>query len=74
MRAAAHDRQVGQTLEVISERKEGQDGDYEGVADNYVRVKLPGWLDGGQEIVRVKIERSQGEFVEGEVLWRARAS
>ncbi len=74
MRAGAHDRQVGQTLEVISERKEGQDGDYEGVADNYVRVKLPGWLDGGQEIVRVKITQSQGEYVEGEVLGRAQAS
>jgi threonylcarbamoyladenosine tRNA methylthiotransferase MtaB len=68
LRAAAHQRQVGDTLEVISEYNSGHDGHHFGVADNYIKVKLPKSCGGGREILRVKITSANEEYVEGEVL------
>ena len=68
LRIAAHERQVGQTLDVIAEHKEPGAGFFWGVADNYIKVKLPGHLSGGKEIVTMKIDKACGEHVEGEVV------
>lgn len=41
LRAASFKRQINQTLEVISEHSPDEEGNFFGIADNYVRVKLP---------------------------------
>lgn len=66
LRIAAHQRQVGETLGVIAEHKESGDEYFWGVADNYVKVKLPGHLPAGKEIVTMKITGAFDGHVEGE--------
>jgi threonylcarbamoyladenosine tRNA methylthiotransferase MtaB len=66
LRIAAHERQVGETLGVIAEHKQIGDEYFWGVADNYIKVKLPGHLSGGKEIVTMRITESHGEYVAGE--------
>jgi len=66
--AEAHRRQIGETLEVISEHvKPGRDVLY-GVSDNYISVRLPLDFAGGRRIHRVKITRATPEHVEGDLL------
>lgn len=67
MLRAAYQRQVGQTLEAISEHK-GSPGECYGISDNYIKVKLPDSVAGGRHIIRIKITGSHDGFVAGEVL------
>jgi threonylcarbamoyladenosine tRNA methylthiotransferase MtaB len=68
LKAEAYQRQVGETLGVISEHvKEGRDELF-GIADNYLRVKLPVDFGGGRRIHRVKIESAASDHVAGKVL------
>ena len=67
-RAESHRRQVGETLEVISEhRRPGRDKLY-GISDNYIRVRLPLDFDGGRRTHRVRITSATPEYVAGEIL------
>jgi threonylcarbamoyladenosine tRNA methylthiotransferase MtaB len=68
LRQAAFRRQVGQTLEVISECKAESNGYYWAVSDNYIRVRLPAQADTGKEVVRVKVTKAFDDHVEGELL------
>jgi threonylcarbamoyladenosine tRNA methylthiotransferase MtaB len=67
-RAKAHRRQIGETLGAIAEHKKLENGYFWGVSDNYLKVKLPGHLDGGKEIVRMRITGASDDHVEGDIL------
>ncbi len=64
-RATAFRRQVGQTLEVISEHK-GLPGECYGISDNYIKVKIPDRMAGQRHIIMIKVTTSQPDFVTGE--------
>lgn len=66
-RRAAYQRQVGQTLEAISEHR-GPPGKCFGIADNYIKVKLPDSVAGGRHIIAMKITASHDDFVAGEMV------
>jgi threonylcarbamoyladenosine tRNA methylthiotransferase MtaB len=70
LRLKSHQRQIGQTLEVISEYKRSSDGFHWGISDNYLRAKLPAWAGGNKEIVKVKITAAYKDRMEGEILTR----
>lgn len=67
---AAHDRMVGETLDVISEFSPTKQRFHCGVADNYVRVRLPEGTGGGKEIVRVRVVSASDHYVTGELIER----
>jgi len=67
LRYESHCRQIGQTLEVISEHKSSPDACF-GVSDNYVRVKLPAEAAGRRKVVRVKITAAHDGHVVGDIL------
>jgi len=66
--AEAHQRQVGETLEVISEFKRQSDGFHHGISDNYLRVRLPRDLDGGRNVIAVRITGVVDDGLLGEVV------
>ena len=68
IREKCHKRQIGNTLEVISEHKMTSDGHYFGVSDNYIKVKLPGSIHPGKDIIKVKITGATPEYIEGDVI------
>jgi threonylcarbamoyladenosine tRNA methylthiotransferase MtaB len=68
LRMQACRRQIGETLEVIAEHKRNSDESFWSVADNYVKVKLPGWVEGGKGLVKVRVTRAFDDYVEGELL------
>ena len=68
LKLRCHTRQIGRTLEVISQHKPNPDGSYWGVSDNYVKVKLPSNIVPGKEIVKVRISAATDDFVAGEVV------
>jgi threonylcarbamoyladenosine tRNA methylthiotransferase MtaB len=65
---AAHQRVIGETLGVISEFSPTSNRYHCGVADNYVRVRLPDGLGGGKEIVRIKITAANQDHLTGELV------
>lgn len=65
-------RQIGKTLEVISESKKRNEGHYWGISDSYVRAKLPGNRDSGKKIVRVRITSAGEKYVEGDTIESSR--
>lgn len=67
-RAESHQRQTGETLGVISEHVKPESGELYGIADNYVRVRLPIDFDGGRRIHRVKITSASHDYVAGEIV------
>ncbi len=67
LRYESHRRQIGQTLEVISEYKSSADACF-GISDNYIRVKLPAEVAGGRNIVKVKITSAHHDHVAGNIL------
>ena len=70
LREESHKRQIGETLEVISEHaKPGRDELF-GISDNYIRVRLPFDFDGGRRICRVKVTSATSEYVAGKILGR----
>jgi threonylcarbamoyladenosine tRNA methylthiotransferase MtaB len=68
LKARCHARQVGRTLDVISQHKPNPDGSYWGVSDNYLKVKLPPTITPGREIVKVRITSASEDFISGEVI------
>jgi threonylcarbamoyladenosine tRNA methylthiotransferase MtaB len=68
IRLTAHKRQIGKILEVISEHKKREDTFFYGVSDNYLKVKIPGSLEGGKRPVRMKITAAFEDYLEGEVV------
>jgi threonylcarbamoyladenosine tRNA methylthiotransferase MtaB len=68
LRLKAYQRQVGETLDVISEYSKTNKGFHYGVSDNYVKVRLPKTHGGGRDIVSVKITRASQEYVEGDIV------
>jgi threonylcarbamoyladenosine tRNA methylthiotransferase MtaB len=68
LRQAAFRRQVGQTLEVISEYEAELNGFYWAVSDNYIRVLLPAQSNPGKKVVRVKVTKAFDDHVEGDLL------
>ena len=67
LRHESHCRQIGQTLEVISEHKTTRDVCL-GVSDNYIKVRLPAEVAGRRAVVRVKITDVCDGHVAGDVL------
>lgn len=68
LRHESHRRQVGKTLEVVSEHKKNELGGYWAISGNYIRVILPGHRDWGKDIVRVKVTSATPDYVEGKVV------
>ncbi|UCC43427.1 MAG: tRNA (N(6)-L-threonylcarbamoyladenosine(37)-C(2))-methylthiotransferase MtaB [Candidatus Zixiibacteriota bacterium] len=67
LRAQANGRQVGRTLDVIAEGHQTDGGFYWGVADNYIKVKLPRDFPGGRQVIKVAIKSACEKYVEGVV-------
>ena len=68
LRAKAHARQVGQTLDVIAQFKKSDGRFHWGIADNYIKVKLPDSYEGGKRIVDVHITASHSDHVTGKII------
>jgi len=68
LRTKAHQRQVGRILDVIPEKKQNGKGFYWGIADNYLRVKLPNSCQGGRQIIRLEVKTACEDYVEGELV------
>lgn len=64
-RARAHRRQLGERLEVIAEHKKPHDPDFFGVSDNFIKVRLPGHVEGGKRLIPVHITSAGDDYVEG---------
>jgi tRNA A37 methylthiotransferase MiaB len=67
-RAKAHRRQIGERLEVIAEHKKPRDTEFFGVADNFVKVKLPVSVEGGKRLIPVRVTGACDGFVEGTIV------
>ncbi|MCK4606399.1 MAG: tRNA (N(6)-L-threonylcarbamoyladenosine(37)-C(2))-methylthiotransferase MtaB [candidate division Zixibacteria bacterium] len=68
LRFRAHQRQIGNILEVIPEFRKTTDGHYRGISDNYLRVKLPHGVAGGKEILKTRITAAHPEYLECEIV------
>ena len=68
IRKLAHERQIGQVLEVIPQHKSNPEGDRWGVADNFLKVKVPDAVDCKKALVNVRVSLAHGDFVEGEIV------
>ncbi len=68
IRKAAHQRQIGEILEVIPQQKTNQDGDNWGVADNFLKVKLPSNVNCAQPLMKILIESASDDYVEGRLV------
>ena len=61
-------RQIGETLDVISEHKLQPDGHYFGVSDNYLKVKLPNTITPDKSIHKVIITASHQDYIQGDIV------
>ncbi|PIY32574.1 MAG: tRNA (N(6)-L-threonylcarbamoyladenosine(37)-C(2))-methylthiotransferase MtaB, partial [Bacteroidetes bacterium CG_4_10_14_3_um_filter_42_6] len=61
-------KQIGETLEVISEQKSDSEGSHFAVSDNYLKVKLPASMVTGKAVVKVKIEKAFNDYLTGEII------
>ena len=68
IRKAAHQRQIGEILEVIPQHKTNQDGDNWGVADNFLRVKLPNSADNSLSLVKILVNAVCDDYVAGDFI------
>jgi threonylcarbamoyladenosine tRNA methylthiotransferase MtaB len=68
LKAECNRRQVGRVLGVIAEHKKPSKGQFWGVADNYIRVKLPLDFGGGRKIVSYEVTTAYETHVEGRLL------
>jgi len=66
-RPALLQRQIGQVLEVIPQRKKPDGADFLGVADNYIRVRLPHDHPGGRQVVKVRVTVISDDCVSGDI-------
>lgn len=67
IRREAMQRQVGQTLGVISEYRKVKNRYHFGVSDNYMRVRLPDNFESGKQIVQVHITDRREDHLIGEI-------
>ena len=68
LRRTALQRQVGQTLGVISELREVDNRFHYGVADNYMRVRLPDHCRSGKQIINVRITKANDDHLLSELV------
>lgn len=68
MRTKAHQRQVGRILDVIPEKRQNGKDFYWGIADNYLRVKLPAHCQGGKQILRLEVKAACEKYIEGDIV------
>lgn len=64
----AHQRQIGQTLDVIAEHHRPVRRELFGVSDNYLKVRLPYDHPGGRTPIRVRVTGADLDCVWGDVL------
>lgn len=68
IRKQAHQRQIGEVLEIIPQHKTNSNGDNWGVADNFLKVKLPADIKNDLPLVRIKVSSAFDEYVEGDIV------
>jgi len=68
LRTKAHQRQVGRILDVIPEKRQNGKEFYWGIADNYLRVKLPAHCQGGKQILRLEVKAACEKYIEGDIV------
>jgi len=68
LKADAYQKQVGKVLEVIAEHKKPPGGNFWGIADNYVKVRLPHSYEGGRRIVKYRVTGAADDHVTGELV------
>ncbi len=61
-------RQIGKTLEVISEFKAKKDRNHFGVSDNYVKVKIPDSVVPSKKVIKIKVTQAFDDYVTGELV------
>lgn len=71
LRSAAHQRQIGQILEVISEHSPSKGKARFAIADNYIKGLLPPETDSGKRIIRYRVTSAHDDHVRGEVVAEA---
>jgi len=67
VRAESYRRQIGQTLEVISEYRSSPEAGF-GISDNYIRVRLPAEAAGGKDVLKVRITEADDDHVSGRII------
>ncbi len=60
--------QIGKELGVISERTPNKSGGFNGISDNYLKVRLPAPMGGAKIIVTFKPTGLKSDHLEGEVI------
>ena len=68
LRERCYNNQVGRVLKVISEHKPNEFGGFWGIAGNYVKVKLPGDISTGKNIIPFKATAAFSDYVDGDIL------
>ena len=68
IRQAAHKRQIGEILEVIPQHKTKQDIESWGVADNFLKVKLPITANNSLTIVKILIKAAYEDHITGDLI------
>lgn len=68
LRAAAHKRQVGQTLEVIAEHKIRGGAFHWAIADNYIKARVPANSYADRAVIRFAATGATDDFVTGAVV------
>ncbi len=68
LKLQANQRQVGETLEVISEHRSSTDGHLWGVSDNYIRALMPESFESSKQIVRFSVQSADIKGVYGEIV------
>ncbi len=71
LKLQANQRQVGETLEVISEHRSSTDGHLWGVSDNYIRALMPESFESSKQIVRFSVQSADIKGVYGEIVPRS---
>lgn len=69
IRKLALERQIGETLEVIAQHKTNHDDNNWGVADNFLKVKLPRSNKSSQSLQYILIKSASVDHVEGDLIF-----
>jgi threonylcarbamoyladenosine tRNA methylthiotransferase MtaB len=67
-RMKAHNRQIGEILEVIPQYKSNFGKKHLGVADNYIKVNLPNFIGSKTTLVKIKVNSAGIDYVQGELV------
>ena len=68
IRRLAHDRQIGESLEVIPHHKTNEGGEGWGVADNFLKVKLPHNSDNASALINILVNAAFDDHLEGDAV------